>query len=49
MDMEGADGRSEVAGDAAARATSAFTGCARASRARMLHLRARILWRPTAQ
>lgn len=49
MDVEGADGRGEVAGDAAARAAAAPARRAGAGRARVLHLRARLLRRPAAR
>lgn len=48
MDMEGADGCGEVASDTAASAAVALARCARATRPRVLYLRARILRRPAA-
>jgi hypothetical protein len=43
MDVEGADRRREMASDTAARSAAEAAGCARATRARVLHLRTRIL------
>lgn len=44
MDMEGTDGRRQMAGVASARATTASPRCACAARAGVLHVRACILW-----